>query len=58
MPEPSGGDPPAHRGAALEALEADPAADILSVSQNDNPQYCHCPACQAVADEEGSQAGP
>lgn len=43
---------------ALDALEADPAADILSVSQNDNPQYCHCPACQAVADEEGSQAGP
>ena len=43
---------------ALDALDADPQAAIVSVSQNDNPRYCHCPGCQAIAREEGSQAGP
>jgi hypothetical protein len=35
-----------------------PDAAIYSVSQNDCYGFCECPACKAIADEEGSQAGP
>lgn len=35
-----------------------PDAQIYSVTQNDNVQYCQCDGCSALAEEEGSQAGP
>ena len=41
----------------LEAIRADPAAGLYGVSQNDNQQYCECPACAAVDAGEGSHAG-
>jgi len=41
-----------------EWIEAAPQATILSVSQNDWHNYCTCPTCKALAEREGSQAGP
>ena len=38
-------------------LENDPGCTIISVSQNDNKNYCRCPACAASDEEEGSPAG-
>ncbi len=35
-----------------------PGATIFSVSQNDWHNYCRCPKCSALAEKEGSQAGP
>jgi len=35
-----------------------PQATIFSVSQNDWANFCTCAGCKAVADREGSQAGP
>jgi len=35
-----------------------PEASIVSVSQNDWWNYCQCPKCSALAEKEGSQAGP
>ena len=40
-----------------KALEQQPDARIVSVSQNDNNNYCKCENCAAIATEEGSQAG-
>lgn len=42
----------------LEKMRALPKARIFSVSQNDWAGYCQCPACTAIAEAEGSQAGP
>lgn len=42
----------------LELMHEHPRATIFSVSQNDCYGYCECPACTAVAEEEGSQSGP
>jgi len=39
-------------------LAEDPDVDIISVSQNDNPNYCRCPQCNRLAEQEGSQSGP
>ncbi|MFP4056620.1 MAG: DUF4838 domain-containing protein [Candidatus Brocadiia bacterium] len=39
-------------------IEEAPEATIFSVSQNDWRNYCQCPACSALAEKEGSQAGP
>jgi hypothetical protein len=39
-------------------IEESPEATIFSVSQNDWHNYCECPACSALAEKEGSQAGP
>jgi len=41
-----------------EWIEANPDATIFSVSQNDWHNYCQCPNCTALAEEEGSQSGP
>ena len=41
-----------------EWIKAAPGATIFSVSQNDWHNYCTCPACKALAEKEGSQAGP
>ncbi len=38
-------------------LENDPDADIISVTQNDNQDYCVCENCKKVDEEEGSHAG-
>ena len=38
-------------------LEKDPDIKIVSVSQNDNQNYCTCEKCRAVDEEEGSHAG-
>ena len=39
------------------ALAKDPTVNILSVSQNDKEEYCHCDKCAATDAEEGSPAG-
>ena len=38
-------------------LKETPDAKIISVSQNDNQNYCKCERCAAVDEEEGSHAG-
>lgn len=38
-------------------LEKNPGAKIISVTQNDNQDYCICSECRRVDREEGSQAG-
>ena len=38
-------------------LEKDPEVSIVSVSQNDNFNFCKCEKCAAVDAEEGSHAG-
>ena len=38
-------------------LRKDPSLSIVSVSQNDNQNYCRCEKCAAVDAEEGSHAG-
>ena len=38
-------------------LEAKPETNIVSVSQNDNQNYCKCEKCAAVDAEEGSPSG-
>ncbi len=42
---------------ALVAVEKDPNAGMISISQNDNISYCQCEKCMAVAKEEGNQSG-
>ncbi len=42
----------------LARIRAAPKATLFSVSQNDGVGYCECPACMAIAAEEGSQSGP
>ncbi len=42
----------------IKAMAADPEKQVWSVSQNDNPDYCHCPECMKIIREEGSPAGP
>ncbi len=38
-------------------LEQNPNASIISVTQNDNQNYCVCENCQKIDKEEGSHAG-
>ena len=40
-----------------ERIRQDPGARFYGVSQNDNCEYCTCPACQAIDDREESHAG-
>jgi len=42
---------------ARKWLRESPDATIISVSQNDNSEFCECPKCKAVDDAEGSHAG-
>ncbi len=42
----------------LQWIRSNPEATIFSVSQNDCENYCTCPECSALAEKEGSQAGP
>lgn len=39
-------------------LIANPDASIISISQNDNEEYCKTPAEAAIIAEEGSPMGP
>ena len=43
---------------ALEWIAKDPAAGIISISQNDCAGACQCAKCKAVEAEEGSPSGP
>jgi len=38
-------------------LEEYPGSTVISVSQNDNTQYCECPACSEIDKREGSPSG-
>jgi hypothetical protein len=38
-------------------FEKHPGTDIISVSQDDNTQYCQCEHCAAIDEEEGSPSG-
>ena len=38
-------------------LDENPKCKIISVSQNDNQNFCKCPKCAAADEEEGSHAG-
>jgi hypothetical protein len=40
-----------------DLLEKHPDAEVVSVSQDDNQQYCQCATCAAIDDSEGSPAG-
>ncbi|MEI6580470.1 MAG: DUF4838 domain-containing protein, partial [Eubacteriales bacterium] len=40
-----------------DILEANPDARIISLTQHDNGDYCQCPACKAIDENEGSQSG-
>lgn len=45
----------------IDSLHLHPEAGFVSISQNDSDadfRYCRCDSCSAVAEEEGSQAGP
>ena len=41
----------------LARIRKDPGAKFYGVSQNDWYNFCECPNCKAVDDEEGSHAG-
>ena len=41
-----------------KAMREHPDCTIFSVSQNDRHKYCECKECTALAEKEGSQAGP
>lgn len=41
----------------LERIRKDPGARFYGVSQMDNDNWCDCPACRAIDEEEGSHAG-
>jgi hypothetical protein len=43
---------------ALELVRKNPAAGMISVSQNDNVSPCKCAKCKALEEQEGSAAGP
>ena len=38
-------------------LQEYPEADVISVSQDDNQQYCQCDSCMAINEREGSPSG-
>ena len=44
-------------GGVRAILRKDPNVSVISVSQNDNQNYCQCEKCAAVDAEEGSHMG-
>lgn len=42
---------------ALEMLRKNPSTKMISISQNDNNNYCQCQKCKAVDQAEGSPSG-
>ncbi|MBP5255990.1 MAG: DUF4838 domain-containing protein [Clostridia bacterium] len=45
------------KGAVRDILKKDPGCTIISVSQNDNLNFCKCGKCAAVDEAEGSHMG-
>ncbi len=43
--------------AVANTFEEHPEASVVSVSQDDNTQYCRCKQCEAIHQEEGSSSG-
>jgi hypothetical protein len=43
---------------ALEWIKKNPAAGIISISQNDCNGACECDQCKALKEKEGSESGP
>lgn len=43
---------------ALALIATRPDAGYISISQNDNRNFCRCPECKALFEAEGSDAGP
>ncbi len=44
--------------AVRKQIRENPGQTVFSVSQNDTDMHCECDKCTAIANEEGSQAGP
>lgn len=45
------------KASVAELFEQNPETTVVSVSQNDNQQYCTCEHCKKIDDDEGGQAG-
>ena len=43
--------------AVIKELDANPTLKNISVSQNDNAEYCRCPRCEEVNEREGTPMG-
>jgi hypothetical protein len=43
---------------AINWIAANPTAGYISITENDNSNYCQCSACVSLRTTEGSQAGP
>jgi len=43
---------------ALKWIEANPTAGYISITENDNGNYCTCEKCTELLEREGSQSGP
>ena len=41
-----------------ELIDRDQGAGMISISPNDNYQYCECARCKKMTGSEGSVAGP
>jgi len=41
----------------LDSLKKNPEIKNISISQNDNQQYCRCPCCAAIDNREGTPMG-
>ncbi len=39
-------------------IRENPQCRVFSVAQNDNPSYCTCKTCRALAEQDGAQSGP
>ncbi len=44
--------------AVNKEIDAHPEMVNVSVSQMDNSEYCHCPRCEAITEQEGTPMGP
>lgn len=45
------------RDTVASLLQQNPESDVVSVSQDDNTQYCQCDRCEAIHEREASPAG-
>lgn len=41
----------------LDLIKSNPGSEYISVSPNDNTEYCECAKCKAIDDAEGTKAG-
>lgn len=42
---------------ALALIRKNPDAGYISISQNDNSNFCQCQSCKVIAEREGSESG-